>query len=118
VPPCSTCLLKTAIATVSAGQFSTEGNILFNEGAQRSFITQDLADRLCLKPTHIERVSLSSFGNPVSAARPFQVAIISIHTQDHRAIPISVLVVPMLAAPLQKRVRMEVNKIPYLRNFA
>ena len=56
----STCLLKTAIATVSP--FSTEGNILLDEGAQRSFISQDLADRLHLKVTHTEQISLSSFG--------------------------------------------------------
>jgi len=32
----SACLLKTAIATVSAGPYSTEGNILLDEGAQHS----------------------------------------------------------------------------------
>ena len=86
----SACLLKTAIATVSAGPFSTEGNILLDEGAQRSFISQDLADRLCLKATHTERVSLSSFGNPVSAARLLQVSTILIHTPEQSPIPISV----------------------------
>ena len=64
----SACLLKTAIATVSAGPFNSEGNILLDEGAQCAFISQDLTDRLCLKATHTERVSLSSFGNPVSAS--------------------------------------------------
>ena len=96
----SACLLKTAIATVSAGPVSAEGNILFDEGAQRSFITQDLADRLCLKATHSECISLSSFGHPVSAARSLQVATITVHTLDHTVIPISVLIVPQLAAPL------------------
>ena len=52
------CLLKTAISTVSAGPISTEGNILFDEGAQRSLIMQDLADRLCLKDTHTECISV------------------------------------------------------------
>ena len=117
VSPHSACLLKTAIATVSAGAYSTEGNILLDEGAQRSFISQDLADRLCLKATHTEQISLSSFGNSVSAARLLQVATISIHTQDQCVIPISVLVVPTLAAPLQNTVRMEVNQLPYLRDL-
>ena len=42
----SVCLLKTAIANVSAGQTTVEGHILIDEGAQRSFITQELADQL------------------------------------------------------------------------
>jgi len=41
-------LLKTVIANVSAGQSTVEGHILFDEGAQRSFITQELANQLQL----------------------------------------------------------------------
>ncbi|XP_065883120.1 uncharacterized protein [Dysidea avara] len=113
----SVCLLKTAIATVSVGSISTEGNILFDEGAQRSFIFQELADRLSLHPTHSEQISLSSFGNLASSARFLQVATILVHTQDRSVIPISVLVVPQLAAPLQNSVRMEVSKMPYLKHL-
>ena len=113
----SACLLKTAIATLSAGPYITEGNILLDEGAQCYFISQDLADRLCLKAAHTEQISLSSFGNPVSAARLLQVATISVHTQDQSAIPISVLVVPTLAPPLQNSVRMDVSKLPYLKDL-
>ena len=40
-------LLKTAIATVSsAGHVQTEANILFDEEAQKSFITEHLAEEL------------------------------------------------------------------------
>jgi len=62
-------LLKTATAKVSAGPYSTEGNILLDEGAQHSFISQELADRLCLKAAQTKQISLSSFGNPTSATR-------------------------------------------------
>lgn len=37
-------LLKTAVATVGHNHTHCEANILFDEGAQRSFITQTLAD--------------------------------------------------------------------------
>ena len=47
----SVCLLKTAIANVSSERIAVEGHILFDEGAQCSFITQDLADELQLQPT-------------------------------------------------------------------
>ena len=57
----SVCLLKSAIAEVSSYTTIAEGHILFNEGAQRSFITQELADELHLRPTSHETISVSSF---------------------------------------------------------
>ena len=79
--------------------------------------TQDLADRLCLKATHTERISLSSFGHPVSAARSLQIATITVHTQYHAVMPISVLIVPQLAAPLQNSVRVNIWTVPYLKDL-
>ncbi|VDI06839.1 Hypothetical predicted protein [Mytilus galloprovincialis] len=56
-------LLKTAIATVhSNAQVSMDANILFDEGAQRSFITDSLAEQLELKPKGTEAISISGFG--------------------------------------------------------
>ena len=53
----------------------------------------------------------------MSAARLVQVAKISVHTLGQSVIPISVLIVPTLAAPLQNTIRMEVNKLPYLKDL-
>jgi len=50
------CLLKTAIADVSSYTTTTEGHILFDEGAQRSFVTQQLASELQLKPSGVETI--------------------------------------------------------------
>lgn len=44
----SVCLLKTTIAGISASSTTVEGHIFFDEGAQCSFITQELADKLQL----------------------------------------------------------------------
>jgi hypothetical protein len=55
-------LLKTAIATVGNQTTYCEANILFDEGAQRSLITKDLATRLQLQPTEREFISVSGFG--------------------------------------------------------
>ena len=49
-----TCLLKTATATVSAKNIKTSANILFDEGAQRSLITAQLATELQIIPTASE----------------------------------------------------------------
>ena len=42
------------IAKISAGHTTVEGYILFDEGAQRSFITQELADQLQIQPINHE----------------------------------------------------------------
>jgi hypothetical protein len=55
-------LLKTTIATVCNQTTYCEANILFDEGAQRSFITKDLATHLELQPTEREFISVSGFG--------------------------------------------------------
>ena len=84
----SVCLLKTAIAEVSSATTTTEGNILFDEGAQCSFIAQALADELCLHPTHRETISVSSFGGQVSSSRSLEVATLFVHTLNSARIPI------------------------------
>ena len=49
------CLLKTAISVVRLGNKCIAANILFDEGAQRSFVTETLAAQLNASPT-IKRV--------------------------------------------------------------
>ena len=56
------CLLKTAIAPVRMGNTLAEANILLDEGAQRSFITEGLANRLGWTTVRKETISLSAFG--------------------------------------------------------
>lgn len=44
-------LFKTTVATVGHTRTHCAANILFDEGAQRSFITQTLADQLGIRYT-------------------------------------------------------------------
>jgi len=82
-PVVRTCLLKTATAKVQqVCTYSTAGNILLDEGEQCSLISQELADRLCQKGTHIEQICFLTFGNPAPAARLLEVATILIYTED------------------------------------
>ena len=113
----SVCLLKTAIANVSAGQTTVKGHILFDEGAQRSFITQELANQLQLSPTHHENVLVSSFGEQVSTSRRLAVATVFIQTLNNGHIPISVLIVPKLAAPIRNSIRAHLDNLPYLQEL-
>jgi len=114
----SICLLKTAIADISAGITTVEGHILFNEGAQRSFITQELAETLQLQPTRYEVIAVSTFGEQVSTSKKFAVATIRIHTVNGGQIPVSVLVVPKLAAPVRNSIHAHLHNLPYLSGLA
>ena len=50
-------LLKTAISEVSASHLSADANILFDEGAQRSFISQKLVDDIQIQHKGTEEIN-------------------------------------------------------------
>jgi len=56
------CLLKTAITLVRVGDTHVSANVLFDEGAQRTFVTETLAAQLGANPHHTESLSISPFG--------------------------------------------------------
>ncbi len=111
------CLLKTAIATVTTTDSETEANILFDEGSQCSFLTQDLANLLSLQSYKREDISLSSFGAKRPLSKRMEVASINIKTQRGGLIPISVLIVPTIATPLKGTAKSEITQLPYLRGL-
>ena len=55
----SSCLLKTAVAMVSTPNVTMKGNIIFDEGAQRLFISQELATKLNLQPYGKDKIGLA-----------------------------------------------------------
>ena len=86
-------LLKTAVATVSHNHTHCEANILFDEGAQRSFIIQTLADQLSIPYTESESIALSAFGAHSSSNRQLPVATVKVATAYGEEVPVRVLVV-------------------------
>ena len=113
----SSCLLKTAIATISCAGISLEGNILFDEGAQRSFISQEMATKLNLQPSGKENISLASFGSTSATHTNLPTGVIQIHTVTGDKIPISVLIVPKIAPPLQNMLRTSLQQVPHLKSL-
>ena len=111
------CLLQTAIAPISVEVVRVHANILFDEGAQRSFITEDLAAKLNLQPVSSENIAVASFGAESLSNQQLPVAQINVETQSGDLIPISVLIVPMIAAPLQNTLRTCIASYPYLKHL-
>ena len=112
-----TCLLKTAIATITFSNIEAEANILFDEGSQRSFIAQELADSLLLKPHKRENISLAAFGASQSHHKSMAVATVYVKTHSKEYIPISVLIVPTIAMPLKLSATSTVRALPYLQGL-
>ena len=110
-------LLKTAIATVNADHVYCEANILIDEGAQRSFITQTLANQLDPPITETKSISLSAFGAQPSASKYLPVATIKVVTTHGEKIPLRVLLVEKIATPLQNHLCQQIQDMPHLRGL-
>ncbi|VDI27023.1 Hypothetical predicted protein [Mytilus galloprovincialis] len=77
-------LLKTAIAPISYGKQITEASILFDEGAQRSFITsfitQTIAEKLQIRPSGRDTIDMSAFGDKKKNIRHLDTATVQLQT--------------------------------------
>lgn len=113
----SVCLLKTAITGISAGSTAVEGHILFDERAQHLFITQEFADKLQLQLIRHKNICVSSFGAQASAPRRIAVASMLVHTLKEGPIPVSLLIVPKLAAPICNSIYAHLNNLPHLKGL-
>ena len=102
-PGTAQCLLKTAVVDVRAGRNRCSANILFDEGAQQSFISQELADQLSVCSEGSATTSISSFGG-ASTLSMLQSTSIKLIPRTGEEIPLSVLIVPKIATPLKIQV--------------
>ena len=88
-----------------------------DEGAQRSFITKDLADELGAKPVSKHSVSMSSFGATEQLLRRLDVTTTNVITEKGDEIPLQVLVVPHIATPLKCQHNADINNMPHLKGL-
>jgi len=98
---------------VRSGDNQCHVHILFDKGAQRSFITKQLAKCLSVIPTNSQMITISAFGGGTTPQK-LDLASVSIRVNDGSDIPISVLVVPKIAAPLQNLIPDPGDSYPHL----
>ena len=115
--PAKVCFLKTAVATVRTNNHSTPVNILLDEGAQCSFITESLADCLHLNSKRRECVVIAAFGAPEASNQTLPVATVHLETTEGTEIPISVLITPRIAQPLRNLPFTYVKQLSYLKDL-
>ncbi|CAC5362612.1 unnamed protein product [Mytilus coruscus] len=71
-----------------------DAHILFDEGDQRSFITDGLAEQLELRPQETEVISISGFEGVNYSVRNLKTALIFVRTDDGSCIQLNVLIIP------------------------
>ena len=91
--------------------------ILFDEGAQRSFITEALANELQLPRQSTEAVSLSAFGGSSEKYQHIDTSTVYVVTKQQQKIPIRVLIVPTIATPIDISHRSDITKLSYLKGL-
>ncbi|XP_074649059.1 uncharacterized protein LOC141904373 [Tubulanus polymorphus] len=109
-------LLKTAFARISSESTSINATILFDEGAQRSFITQKMAQALHLVSNESEDIQISAFGGISGPARSLDVGTIKLNTSDGD-LKIRTLIVPSISAPIHNHMSRKVLELPHIRNL-
>ena len=92
-------------------------NILLDEGAQNSFATQELAEKLRIKPSRKITMQISAFGGNEGEMRNLDRATLSIETENRERIAMEVIIVQKIAAPIHMKERLYVNNLPYLRGL-
>ena len=78
-----------------------DANILFDEGAQCSFMFSKLSQKLRISPQDSENINISAFEGEPPSLKQLGVTTFNIETLEGEQISLSVLLVPMIAAPLQ-----------------
>ncbi|CAC5376967.1 unnamed protein product [Mytilus coruscus] len=109
--------IKTAVAPVWHHDESVLTNILLDEGAQNSFISQELVEKLHIKPNNIVSMQISAFGGKEGEVRNQEKATLSIETESKERIPMEVIIVPKVAAPIHRKKRVNINSVSYLRGL-
>lgn len=109
--------LKTAIAPLSNIREDFSADILFDKGSQRSLTTDDLARQLQLIPSKAEIISLSAFDGTSSSVKRVEVAYIHLQTDDEEPILREVIIVPTIAAPLQKHMSIDLQDLRHLQGL-
>ena len=105
------------MAEVHAGTHYYRANILFDEGAQKSFISQKLADSENVQSCQQQNICLSSFGGTAIPTK-LQATHVYLRTKAGDEIPISVLIVPKIATPLKSLLHSPVEHFPYLQGLS
>ena len=111
-------LLKTAVTEVStrSNRNPVSATILFDEGATRSFITADLAEKLAAKSEGRTNMQIAAFGNK-QHHQTLDHTKITIGTKYGPPVEITALIVPSICTPIRNHVDASTLDLPHIRGL-
>lgn len=86
---------------------------LLNEGAQNSFITEELAQKIDVQSQGSITQKTSAPGDKNSEIRNLEKATEQLVTQTGDKIPLEVVIIPKIAAPISNRSRVNIKELSY-----
>ena len=112
-----TVLLQTArcVATNEDNSNSASVRVLFDNGSQRSYVTNSLKSRLKLKPVKRENLRLNTFGDDHVKRETCDVVKFTLRKKDGERLEISALSFPVICSSMPLKV--DVNKYPHLEGL-
>ncbi|XP_062616210.1 uncharacterized protein LOC134277925 [Saccostrea cucullata] len=108
-------ILKTATAKVTNGETVMDTTVLFDEGSQRSFITEELAQNLNLKQTGTETLMIAAFGGK-EIMRTLKTSTLFLIADSGERIQIHVVIVPCIAAKIHTH-QVPIKNLTYLKRL-
>ncbi|XP_070579115.1 uncharacterized protein [Ptychodera flava] len=116
--PNGSVLLKTAVIPMSVGDRKPiNATVLFDDGSNRTFITQRFADKLNLKSDTHENVSLSTFGDNSKQIHSMKSAMVTLHEQNGHTSTVNALIIPEISSNLFNHVSAEILNSDHLRGL-
>ncbi|XP_070573730.1 uncharacterized protein [Ptychodera flava] len=91
--------------------------VLFDDGSNRTFITQRFADKLNLKSDTHENVSLSTFGDNSKQIHSMKSAMVTLHEQNGHTSTVNALIIPEISSNLFNHVSAEILNSDHLRGL-
>ena len=117
--PTDPVLLKTACTKLWHVNKAVTMNILLDEGAQRSFISEYAVRKLSvnLNECQTEQINLSSFGDENSHVRNVSLVNVQLELIDGKRKDMPTLVVPNISCPMKNFVNKTVQNYDYLKDL-
>ena len=94
-----TILLQSALVDVAAGSRSCQARLLFDSGSQRTFISQDLANKIGAQPFKKEELLMTTFRHNKRTKAAFEMVRVCLMA-DGKGIIINALVSPVISPPI------------------
>ena len=104
--------IARAFATNEDGTKSTPVRVLFDNGSQRSYVTNNLKSNLNLKPYKTETLHLNTFGEQRYRKQSCEVVKLRLHKSGHEEIEITALSFPVICSSVSSKI--DIRKFPHL----